>query len=116
MPYISNIVSKKLSEDEMTLLKSTQAAILLEVASKPERVLMVHVKDNEILYFAGEKCSSAYVDIKLLGHLTIEQKNQITSKICSVYHNQIGVDQSKVYLTFSELEYENWGHNGKTFA
>lgn len=116
MPYISNIISKKISLEEEAIIKTSQAAILQEVASKPERVLMVHVRGDETLYFAGEKCVGAYVEVKLLGQLSVEQKNQITAKICSLYEDTIGIWQDKVYVTFYELAYENWGHNGKTFA
>lgn len=116
MPYISNIVAKTLNKIEKDKIKSGLAAILEDVIGKPERVLMLTIEDGVTFYFAGKECSGAYIEVKLLGNLTKEHKHVITNEIGNLYSEIVGLDKKSIYITFHEIERENWGYNGKTFA
>ncbi|BDU51096.1 tautomerase family protein [Haliovirga abyssi] len=113
MPYVGNEISKEVTLEEKDILKSKIAKILKETAGKCEKYIMVSFRKSEI-YLGGKQGEYAYVELKLLGNLTKDQKNEITKQMSKIYKEILGI--SDVYITFHELERENWGYKDKTFA
>lgn len=116
MPYICSEISKKIEEKTKEKLVKELAVILKEEAEKPEEYLMVKINDGSELWFGGEKRDIAYIGIKVLGRLTLPQKDLITDKITKLYEKECEIPGENIYITFEQISAENWGHNGKTFA
>ncbi len=116
MPYIRSEISKEINEIAKKNIAKGLAEILNQEAGKSEEYLMIKMDKNSEIWFRGEKIESAYIGIKLVGELSMEQKSKITSKVCDLYEKEAGILQKNSYVTFEEISGENWGNDGKTFA
>ena len=54
-----------------------------------------------------------YVDIKVAGKLTEDQKNELAQKITKIITDVTGKPSQYVYVVFEEVERENWAIAGK---
>jgi len=54
-----------------------------------------------------------YVNIKLAGSVTREQKAQIAKEITETLERIAHKPKSYTYITFEEVEYEDWAIAGK---
>ena len=54
-----------------------------------------------------------YVNIKLAGSVTREQKAQIAKEITETLERVAHKPKSYTYITFEEVEYEDWAIAGK---
>ena len=54
-----------------------------------------------------------YVNIKLAGSVTREQKAQIAKEVTETLERVAHKPKSYTYITFEELEYEDWAIAGK---
>jgi phenylpyruvate tautomerase PptA (4-oxalocrotonate tautomerase family) len=116
MPYIKIEISKEISETVKKNLVKGIADILSKEADKSEEYLMIKIEKNSDIWFRGEKIESAYIGIKLVGELLVEQKSIITDKMCRLHEKEIGIESKNIYITFAEISGENWGNDGKIFA
>lgn len=116
MPYIRLEVSKRMNDKEKETIKKEVAKILEEEANKLEKYLMISIFDSVSMYFAGIEEDTVYMEIKLLGKLSLQQKEAITKKICNFFKALLYVETDKMYVIFNEMIGENWGCNGKTYA
>ena len=113
MPYINAKFSASVSPDKEIALKSAlgEAITLL---GKSERYLMVEISDNCRLYFGGKNDEPiAFFDVSLLHSAPRESYEALTSRLCEIAKDIMGVDGSHVYVEFEETE--NWGYNGFMF-
>jgi 4-oxalocrotonate tautomerase len=54
-----------------------------------------------------------YVNIKLAGSVTKEQKSQIAKEITETLERVAHKPKSYTYITFEEVSYEDWAIGGK---
>lgn len=54
-----------------------------------------------------------YVNIKLAGEVTREQKAQIAKEITETLERVAHKPKSYTYITFEEVDYEDWAIGGK---
>ena len=54
-----------------------------------------------------------YIDIKVAGKLTKEQKVELTKQITQSIVDVTGKSAQYVYIVFEEVNRENWGIGGK---
>ena len=57
-----------------------------------------------------------YVEVKLIGKLTKEQKSEIAENITDTLYRVAGKSKSHTYVVFSEVERENWAAGGVLFS
>ncbi|MCK5283431.1 MAG: 4-oxalocrotonate tautomerase family protein [Nanoarchaeota archaeon] len=57
-----------------------------------------------------------YVNVKLIGKLTHEQKENISKGITDVLAKETGKDPKYTYVVIEEVEAENWAMPGKLFG
>ncbi|WP_172679092.1 phenylpyruvate tautomerase MIF-related protein, partial [Clostridium paraputrificum] len=55
----------------------------------------------------------AFVEIKVFGRASKEAFDKVTSEVCKIYEEELGIPQNKIYIKYEEVE--NWGWNGKNF-
>lgn len=114
MPYISSTLTVKLTEDKKEKLKSELGRIITQIPGKSEEWLMVGFTEDYTLYFKGEKKEkAAFVEVKIAGTASREDKNRVTASICSLLEKELNIPQDSVYITFSEIT--DWGWNGELF-
>ncbi|MFH1428196.1 MAG: 4-oxalocrotonate tautomerase family protein [Candidatus Margulisiibacteriota bacterium] len=49
-----------------------------------------------------------YIDVKVAGKLTREQKEEISKDICDSLERVANKSRNSVYIVFDEVERENW--------
>lgn len=114
MPYINSTLSVKLTDEKREVIKSKLGQIIAEIPGKSEQWLMVGFKEEHTLYFRGDKKDkAAFVEVKIFGTADRKYKEAITSKICSLFEEEISISKENIYITFDEIK--DWGWNGAMF-
>ena len=57
-----------------------------------------------------------YVEVKLIGKLTKEQKQKIVWEISETLEKVAGKPKDHTYVVIQELDPQNWGSGGKLFG
>ena len=112
MPLLNITTNNKINDDKLfALLASKTTAKFL---GKPESYVMVIVKDKQTLTFAGNDNPAAFVELKSLG-LPESDTAKFSSSLGSLINEQLGIEQDRIYIEFSNAERHMWGWNGATF-
>lgn len=113
MPFINTKTTVEISEEqELSLKEKLGSAISL--IGKSESWLMVNFEDNCRLYFKGNNSEDiAYVEVALFGKASDSQYDALTAEITKIISETIGVDSSRVYVKYEEVDH--WGWNGFNF-
>jgi hypothetical protein len=82
---------------------------------KPEEYVMVTVGQSGML-MSGKGGDAAFVDVRGIGGLNSETNRRLSQQICKLLKDSMGITGDRVYLNFTDVEAENWGWNGSTFA
>lgn len=111
MPYL-NIVTNQTIVDEENLLKSASQTVA-EATGKPERYVMVALEPKSAMSFAGSTDPTAILDFRSLG-LPADRK-ALSDALCSLIEQQLGIDGSRIYISMTDSERQNWGWDHSTF-
>jgi 4-oxalocrotonate tautomerase len=57
-----------------------------------------------------------YVNLKLIGKLTQEQKSRIAAEFSDTLERVAGKPSEHTYIVIEEVERENWAKGGKLFS
>ncbi len=112
MPLLSINTNNKIDNTESFALLASK--ITAEILSKPESYVMVIIRDEQTLTFAGNDDPAAFVEFKSLG-LPESDTAKFSSSLCDLINEQLGIDQNRIYIEFSNAERHMWGWNGATF-
>lgn len=113
MPFINTKYSADITPAQETDIKS-QLAEAVSIIGKSESWLMVGFEPNCSLYFRGEKSEKiAFVEVSLYGGASAAAYDKLTSEICRILENSLGVPRDKIYVKYSPTD--NWGWNGGNF-
>ena len=114
MPFIGSRVTVKLTKEKKETIKKRLGEAISLIPGKSESFLMVGFEDEYSLFFGGKELEKgAFVEVKIFGKATEEDYNKVTSAICLIYDEELGIPQDKIYVKYEEVEH--WGWNGKNF-
>ena len=114
MPYINSTLTLKLTDKMKEDIKSKLGEIITEIPGKSEEWLMVGFKDDHTLFFRGDKKQkAAFVEIKIFGTADRKHKEAITSKVSSLFEEELNIPKDSIYIIFDEVK--DWGWNGNMF-
>ncbi len=112
MPFIQIQTNKKGINTEVLLAKLS--ALVSEILGKPERFVMVQMKDAQNMLFGGTNDPLAYIELKSIG-LPKSETKQISLALCTFMQKELQIDQARVYIEFADADRSMWGWNGTTF-
>lgn len=116
MPYINSTVTIKLSEEKKEVLKTKLGKLMQDVLGKSEQWLFVGFKEEETIYFKGEKREkAAVIEVKMLGTKPTQDKEIFTAEVCKIFSEEVSISGENIYVIFTEVEQGNWGWNGGMF-
>jgi phenylpyruvate tautomerase PptA (4-oxalocrotonate tautomerase family) len=115
MPLLKLETSVALPEDKRDTLLAALSKAVAGVTGKPEQYVMVTASQAAFL-MSGKPGAAAFVDIRGIGGLTGSVNRKLSSEVCKLLGEVLGIPAQRVYLNFTELEAGNWGWNGNTFA
>jgi phenylpyruvate tautomerase PptA (4-oxalocrotonate tautomerase family) len=112
MPYLNITSNQHLDTDagQLEVLSKTVAEIL----GKPEAYVMVSVRQNPEMIFAGSHDPLAFCELKSLG-LQEQQTAQLSNQLCTSINQMYGIPSKRIYIEFSAPERAMWGWDGRTF-
>lgn len=111
MPYL-NIVTNQEIKDEASLLK-TASQTISNISGKPESYVMVAVEQEASMLFGGSDAPTAILDYRALG--LPGDRQAFSDALCTLINQQLGIDGSRIYISMTDSERQNWGWNHSTF-
>ena len=113
MPFINIKTNTAVSAQQETAIKSAMGKAIAVIPGKSESWLMVDIQPEQKLYFKGDNAPAAMVDVSIYGSAGKSDYNRLTAEICRTISEQLAVEQSRIYVKYTEVE--NWGWNGSNF-
>lgn len=116
MPYINCVVTKEMSEGDKERMKIHLGDLVSLLPGKSEEWLFVGFNDKQTLYFRGLKQeSAAVIEVKLVGSQEIKTKDKFTSRVSTIFEDELEIPKENIYVIFQEVADGNWGWNGELF-
>lgn len=113
MPFIDSKVTVKLTEEKKNSVK-TRLGQAISILHKSETYLMVGFEDEYDLYMSGNRLEKgAYVSVSLFGNASSNDYEKMTSAICDILQDELGIPADHVYVTYHGVN--DWGWNGRNF-
>jgi phenylpyruvate tautomerase PptA (4-oxalocrotonate tautomerase family) len=113
MPFIDSKLTLKVSDDKKETIKS-KLGEAISIIGKPESFLMVGFEDEYDLFMAGKKLEKgAYVAVRLFGNASSDAYDKMTSAICNIYEEELGIPSNNVYVSY--IGTNDWGWSGRNF-
>jgi hypothetical protein len=114
MPYFCIDTNQIQDSASTRALMKKASAFIAELLGKPESYVMVSIKPETPLTFAGTDDPAAFVRLKSIG-LPRDRCPEFSEKICGFIHQELGVPMDRVYIDFKDIDRFLFGWNGKTF-
>lgn len=76
MPYISLKTNHKLTLRQENIIKSKTGELISLIPGKFEKSLMIHMEDDQIMYFKGEELTCMMIEINLYKSAEFEDKKR----------------------------------------
>jgi len=82
---------------------------------KPESYVAVCVQDGQDVIWGGSDAPCALCKVLSLGSINLENNKALTIEVSALLA-EFNVPQNRIYINFFDLERQNVGYNGATFA
>lgn len=115
MPVIRIETSIRLDDDNKKIFAEKISSFASEILGKPEAVMMVTIFDGLIICFGATHEPSAYLELKSVG-LKAEACGELSAKLCDFIHKELGINPSRTYIEYKNLDPAMFGWNNKALA
>ena len=114
MPFISTKTNKTITKDQARLLKEAYASAIELLPGKTEKWLMLSFEGDTPMAFHGDMESDmAFLTVSLVGHAPDKAYDALTSRLCEVMKEVLGIAPDMVYVKYEETD--KWGYNSMNF-
>eukprot|EP00438_Fugacium_kawagutii_P001250 Skav223446 [mRNA] locus=scaffold350:783546:784181:- [translate_table: standard] len=103
-----------LGDKKMTFMKAASKAVA-DSLGKPESYVAVSVQDGQDIIWGGSDAPCALCKVISLGSINKENNGALTKAISALLA-EFDVPANRIYVNFFDLERQNVGYNGATFA
>ena len=111
MPFISFTTNQKFSlRQENEIVKRTGELITI-LPGKKEENLMIHIEDNQVMYFRGQEMECMKISCQLFHTTEYAHKKEFAEKLLKEVERITKIPVEQQYLSIEE--FENWGKNGE---
>ena len=86
MPYISFKTNHKLTLRQENMIKEKSGELISLIPGKSEKALMIHMEDDQIMYFKGEELTCMMIEINLYRNAEFEDKKKLTEAMIQMIH------------------------------
>ncbi len=114
MPYFEIQTNLKMDEKKATQLAEAASAHIAGLLGKPEKYVMVGIRQGIPMLFGGSAAPSAYLILKSIG-LAAEDCTGLSKDICAFIEKQIGIAADRIYIDFANIDPRMFGWNSATF-
>lgn len=112
MPLMN--IKTNIAIDDKSAFAGLASKLTAQALGKPETYVMVLVEDEQVLLFAGNDQPAAYIELKSIG-LPESDTAGLSSSLCQLVSEQLSIDNSRIYIEFSNAQRHMWGWKGATF-
>lgn len=113
MPFIDSKITVALTPEKEESIKQ-KLGQAISVMGKSEGFLMVGFEDEYSLFMGGKKLDKgAFVSVRVFGQVEPSQSEEMTSKICQILEEEVGIPSQNVYITYQGIM--DWGWSGRNF-
>ena len=109
--HLQQIIKLTLRQ-ENEIAKRTGELITI-LPGKKEENLMLHLEDNQIMYFRGDDIPCMMIAVKLYNTIDFDAKKKFTEELVKMIKETTNIEINDVYVSFDE--YPNWGKQGTLF-
>ena len=109
MPYISLKTNHKLTLRQENTIKSKSGELISLIPGKTEKALMIHMEDDQIMYFKGEETPCMMIEINLYKSAKFDDKKKLTEAMIQMIHETTKIEADNIYVIFHE--FDHWGLN-----
>ena len=113
MPYCTLTTTARLSVEAKKEVNEELLKIVETIPGKSRSWIMTRVEDEQFMSFAGSTEPCAMISLKCFGNVSDAKADDLTARFCSRVAPKIGVDPSRVYVTYEGIS--QWGWNGGNF-
>lgn len=113
MPFINVKTNQKLTDAQITAVKSKLGQAITAIPGKSEGWLMVGIEDGYTLFFKGSDAPAAMVQVSLFGNASSNALSTLTSHITGILCDNADVSSDRVYVSYHCTN--DWGWNGSNF-
>lgn len=113
MPVLSISTNCEVNANQAETIRQFSRATA-EMLGKPESYVMVMIRHEPLLGFAGTTDPCAYLELKSIG-LPGDQTKTFSRILCDLVESALGVPASRTYIEFSDAQRHLFGWNGATF-
>ncbi|MDE6953844.1 MAG: hypothetical protein K2P09_08545 [Erysipelotrichales bacterium] len=113
MPFITFKTTKTLTLQQEVSLKEITGQLISILPNKSEEYLMIHIEDNQVMYFRGKELECMKISVQLYKNADLSYKQTFTKKLIKEVEEITGIPASQIYLTIEE--FENWGMDGELY-
>lgn len=111
MPYFSIETNIK-TEAKVQITKSA-TDFISDLLHKPEKYIMISLKDQIEMRFAGQTDEIAFISLKSIR--LPENHENLYEPIFRFIEDNLGIHRNKVYIELIDLDPALFAHNGKSF-
>eukprot|EP00894_Picocystis_sp_ML_P004323 jgi/Pico_ML_1/54840/g699.t1 len=86
-----------------------------ELVGKPEAYVMVSLKPDTAMCFAGNEEPCAFGELISIGAIGGEKNKSISSGLSRILVEKLAVPPNRFYLKFYDVERSDFGYNATTF-
>lgn len=113
MPYLLIQTNRTVADRDALLSRASRT--VAEALGKPERYVMVALRDETPMVFAGDSAPCVYMELKSIG-LPAARTAALSSTLSDLIQEALGIGSDRVYIEFADAERHMWGFDGGTFA
>ncbi|KKZ68187.1 hypothetical protein EMCG_06148 [[Emmonsia] crescens] len=116
MPFLELLTNVTLSREQSKELALSLSRAASEILKKPESLISVQIRADEILTFAGTHDPCFQLRITCLGNLKPDNNISFSKAFTDFLKENIGVENDRGYIVFYDPNYPNIGYKGTTGA
>lgn len=80
MPFITFTTTKTLTLNQEKALKSSAGKLISILPNKKEENLMIHIEDNQVMYFKGKEIDCMKIECQLFHEIEYTYKKEFVEK------------------------------------
>lgn len=111
MPFITFTTTKTLTLNQEKALKSSAGKLISILPNKKEENLMIHIEDNQVMYFKGKEIDCMKIECQLFHEIDYAYKKEFVEKLMKEIEEITKIPVSQQYMSIEE--YDHWGKNGE---
>ena len=110
MPFIQVSTSLNLDDAKKDKIASRIGEVISIIPNKSEPLLMIDIRDNDTMYFGGERKTLAFVDVRCYRSAPYVSNKEFTEAVFRLLQEETSLGQDDIYVSITE--YSTWGTKG----